>query len=131
MLIAFLTDRPRKRKKKNRPELRSYQTWAWKFPKKNSKKIQKIKTSFRKYFYLIRVNIGWEREKKNLVPNSVPTRPRLESYQKTTKKFKKLKNINLAIFLSKLGWDRPRKKKKIFVLNSIPTRLGLVNSKKK
>ena len=50
--------------------------------------------------------------------------------KKIAKKFKKLKNFILALFLSKPRLDRPRKKKKIFVSNSKPTRQGLENSKK-
>ena len=35
--------------------------------------------------------MGREREKKNLVPNSVPTRPRLENSKKNSKKIEKIK----------------------------------------
>ena len=56
-----------------------------------------------------------EKEKKKIVPNTVPTRPELEnSKKKIAKKFKKLKNIILALFIPKLGRDRLRKRKKIF-----------------
>ena len=73
--------------------------------------------------------IGQEREKKILVPNSVPTRSGLENSKKKAKKFKKLKNVIIpALFLSKPGWDRLRKREKIFVPNSIPTQPGQENS---
>ena len=48
--------------------------------------------------------IGREREKKILVPNSVHTRPSKEnSKKKLAKKFKKLKNFFLALFLARTG----------------------------
>ena len=48
--------------------------------------------------------MGQEREKKILVPNSVPTKPELDnSKKKIVKKFKKLKKLILALFLSKMG----------------------------
>ena len=54
-----------------------------KIQKKNGKKIEKIKkTSFRHYFLPKRDEIGREREKKNLLPNSVHTRPRQENSKK-------------------------------------------------
>ena len=57
--------------------------------------------------------MGQEREKKILLPNSVPTQPELKnSNKKKKKKFKKLKKLFLTLFLSKTGWDRPRKRKK-------------------
>ena len=35
------------------------------------------------------------------------SQPKLAHSQKIVKKLKKLKNIILALFLAKLGWDRP------------------------
>ena len=62
-----------------------------KIPKKKSKKIEKIKkTSFRHYFLPKRDEIGREREKKNLLPNSVHTRPRQENSEKNSKKIEKI-----------------------------------------
>ena len=62
-----------------------------KIPKKNSKKIEKIeKTSFRYYFLPKRDKIGREREKKNLLPNSVHARPRQENSEKNSKKIEKI-----------------------------------------
>ena len=53
--------------------------------------------------------------------------------KKIAKKFKKLKNIILSIFLSKPGDEicREREKKKILLPNSVPTGPGLENSQKK
>ena len=54
-----------------------------------------------------------EKEEKILFPNSVPTRPRLENSQKTSKEIQEIKkNIMPVVFLSKLGWDRLRKGEK-------------------
>ena len=53
--------------------------------------------------------MGQEREKKILVPNSVHTRPVQEKFRK---KFKKLKNLFPALFLANMGWDRLRKREK-------------------
>ena len=51
----------------------------------DSKKIQKIKkTAFRYYFLPKRDEIGREREKKHLVPNSVHTRPEQENSEKNS-----------------------------------------------
>ena len=83
----------------------------------------------RQYFHPNQDEIHREREKIILVPNAVPTRPGIENSKKIAKKFKKLENIIPALFLSKPGWDRPRKRKKNLVLNSVPTRPGLENSK--
>ena len=79
--------------------------------------------------------MGQEREKKILVPNSVPTRPGQEnSKKKIPKNFKnkkKMKKLIPALFLSKTGWGRPRKRKKNLIPNSVPTQPELGNSKKK
>ena len=58
--------------------------------------------------------MGQEREKKILVPNSVPTQPEPEISKKKVKKFKKLKKLISALFLSKTGWGRARKREKKF-----------------
>ena len=50
--------------------------------------------------------------------------------KKTVKKFKKFKNHFPALFLAKTGWDRPTKRKKILLLNSVQTRLLQENSEK-
>ena len=76
-----------------------------KIQKKNSKKIKKIKkTTFRRYFQPKRDEIGRERDKRILEPNSAHTRPGGANYKKKiAKKFKKLENNYSALFLSKLG----------------------------
>ena len=65
-----------------------------------------------------RDNRGREREKKFLVTNSVHTRPGQENFKKNSekiaKKFKKLKKLFPALFLAKIGLDRPRKREKNF-----------------
>ena len=49
--------------------------------------------------------MGQEKEKKILVPNSVPTKPELDNSKKKkiAKKVKKLKKLIPALFLSKTG----------------------------
>ena len=46
------------------------------------------------------------------------------------KKFKNLKPLFLELFLAKTGWDRPTKREKNFVPNSVPTRPEQENSEK-
>ena len=58
--------------------------------------------------------MGQEREKKILLPNSVPTRPGHENFEKNRKKIQKVKNLFPALFLAKTGWDGPRKREKNF-----------------
>ena len=77
--------------------------------------------------------IGREREKKNLSPE-------FRSYSTRARKFRKkipkeLKNLFPALFLSKTGYNRPRKikkkkKKKKFSPHSVHTRPEQENSKK-
>ena len=73
--------------------------------------------------------MGHERENKILLPNSVPTQPELEK----AKKFKKLKKLIPALFLSKTGWGRPRKREKKFSpeFRSFSTRARKFQKKKK
>ena len=71
--------------------------------KKIAKKLKKLKSLFQHYVYAKRVEGDREREKRNLVPNSVHTRPAQESSERNRKKFKKLKNPFLALFLAKTG----------------------------
>ena len=50
---------------------------------------------------------GWGRPRKRekKIPFwSVPTRPEIENSKRIAKKFKKLKNINMASFQTKTGW---------------------------
>ena len=57
-----------------------------------AKKLKKLKkkTSFRHYFLPKWDEIGREREKKILLPNSVHTRPRQENSEKNSKKIEKI-----------------------------------------
>ena len=68
---------------------------------KNSKN---LKTTFRRYFQAKRDEIGRERDKRIVDPNSTQTRPGGEnSKKKIAKKFYKLKNNFAALFLAKTG----------------------------
>ena len=63
-----------------------------KIQKKMAKKLKKLKkkSSFRHYFLPKWDEIGREREKKILLPNSVHTRPRQENSEKNSKKIEKI-----------------------------------------
>ena len=69
---------------------------------KKFKKIKK-KNSVWHYFQPKRDDIGWEREKKILVANSVHTRPGQENSEKNSKKFKQINKLYPALFLAKMG----------------------------
>ena len=57
--------------------------------------------------------IGRERDKRILDPNSAHTRPRgANSEKKIAKKFKKLENNFSALFFAKLGMRQAEKKRK-------------------
>ena len=58
--------------------------------------------------------MGQEREKKNLVPNSVPTQPERENSKKKSKKFQKIKKVNSGIISIQSGLRQPEKEKKNF-----------------
>ena len=62
-----------------------------------------------RYFEPNRDEIGREKEKKILVPNSVHTRTGEENSEKNSKKIKKTYS---DIISAKTGWDRPRKREK-------------------
>ena len=68
-----------------------------------------------------------EIEKKNLVLNSVHTRPEQE---KSEKNRKELKHLLLALFLANTICDRPKKRTKILVPNSVHIQPGQENSEK-
>ena len=76
-----------------------------KIPKKIYKKIKKKtkKTPFRHYFLPKRAEIGGEREKKNLDPNSVHTWPGQENSEKNRKKNQKIKKPISGIIFSHNG----------------------------
>ena len=86
-----------------------------KIQKKNGKKIEKTKkTSFRHYFLPKRDEIGWERGKKNLVPNSAHARPRKENSEKNSKKIQKIKKPLSGIIFNQNGMRKPEKEWKKF-----------------
>ena len=77
-----------------------------KIPKKNSKKIQKIKKQLSVVIFsqivMMQDGIGRERDKRILDPNSAHTRlGGANSEKKTAKKFKKLKNNFTTLFPAK------------------------------
>ena len=63
---------------------------AKKIPKKIVKKFKKFKTTLQHYFQPKRDEIGREREKKILLPNSVHARPREGNSEKNSKKIEKI-----------------------------------------
>ena len=71
-----------------------------------------------------------KKRKKNLVPNFVHTEPRQEILKNIAKKFKKLKNLFLALFLTKRHEIGREKEKKILVSNLVHTRPRQENSEK-
>ena len=83
--------------------------------KKNTRTIQKIK-KMKLWLLFEEKQIGKGREKekiKIIVPfRSVPTRHEIENSKKMAKKFKKLKNTNMASFQSNIGWGKAEKERK-------------------
>jgi len=119
-------ERGHEREKKNfSPEFRPYLTRARKLKKKISKKIQKIK---KHHFGIISIQTGMryaEKEKKKIVPNSVPTLPVQENSKKSSQKIKKT-SFRHYFYPNRVNIGREREKT-ILVPNSIPTRLGQEN----
>ena len=76
-----------------------------KIPKKIAKKLEKLKKPLSDINFSQNGmrQIDREREKKNLLPNSVHTRPRQENSKKIAKKLKKLKNLFPILFLATTG----------------------------
>ena len=102
-------DSQRKRKKKFIVPISYYPTRNRKF-QKNSKKIQKINKHH--YVFISNQNGSGEAEKewkKKLSFWSVPTQPGIENSKTIAKK---LKNIIMASFQAKTGWDSLWKRKK-------------------
>ena len=85
-----------------------------KIPKKIAKKFKKLKTSFWYNFQPKRVEIGREREKKILVPNSVHTRPGQENSQRNSKKIQKIKKLNSSFISIQKGLREAEKERKKF-----------------
>ena len=82
--------------------------------KKNRKKIKKIKKHH--YDFISSQNGSGEAEKerkKKLSIRSVPTQPGIENSKTIAKK---LKNIIMASFQAKTGWDRLRMREKKIVV---------------
>ena len=73
--------------------------------------------------------IGWEREKKILLPNSIHTRRRQENTKQIPKKLKIIKNSLSDIWRK---WDEIGRErgKKILLPYAVHTRLGKENPKK-
>ena len=72
-----------------------------------------------------------KKEKKILLPNSVPTRPGHENSEKNSKKIEKIKKSLSGIIFSQNGDEIGRKsKKKILVPNCVHTQPGQGNSEK-
>ena len=71
-----------------------------------------------------------ERKKIKLSFWSIQSRPGIGNSKKIGKKFKKLKNINMASFQAKTGWERLRMRENKFSFGSIPTQPGIGNVKK-
>ena len=76
--------------------------------------------------------IGREREKKILLPNSVHTRPRQENSEKNSKKIEKIKKTSFRhYFLPKRDEIGREREKKILLPNSVHARPRQENSEKK
>ena len=78
---------------------------------------------------------GWERDKKNFVPSSVPTQPRLKHSQKNSIKIQKLKKrhshfISSLIGLGQAEKEIKKKKKNRSEFHSYPTRARAFLKKK-
>ena len=104
-----------------------------KIPKKQCKKIQKIKkTTFRRYFQSKRDEIGRERDKRILDPNSVHTRPGGANYKKKQQKNSKNKRTTIWLYFQP-NWDETgrEREKRILDRNSAHTRHGGENSEKR
>ena len=121
-IIFSQFNRPRNGEKKFSPKFRSYSTRARKFRKKQQKISKLKKTSFRHCSQPKRDQVGREREKKFLVPNSVHTQSRKEYSEKKQQKNEKT---------SFRHYSQPKRDdigleigKKILVPNSIHTRPG-------
>ena len=58
--------------------------------------------------------MGQEREKKILVPNSIPTQPEIENSKKNRKKIQKTEKVNSGIISIQNGLREAEKEKKNF-----------------
>ena len=85
-----------------------------KFRKKQQKNSRNQKTSFRQYSQPKRDQIGREREKKILGPNSAYTGPREENSEKNSKKIHKILKTTFQHYFSQNGMGQAEKGRKIF-----------------
>ena len=85
-----------------------------KIPKKQQKNLKNKKTSFRHYFQPKWDVIGRERLKKNLVLNSVHTRPWQENSETNRKKNQKIKKLTSSKISIQKGLRDAEKEKKKF-----------------
>ena len=93
-----------------------------KISKNIAKKFKKLKNLFPAIFFAKR-QIGREREKRNLVPNFVQTRPGQENSEKNSKKIQKIKKPLSSIFFSQNGMRQTKRQRKT-ILYRIPFILG-------
>ena len=103
-----------KRRKKFQSRIQFILDHGKKIPKKQEKNSKNQKTSFRKYFQPKRDEIGWEREKKILGPNSVDSGPRKENSEKNSKKIQKIKKPLFGTIFSQNGTRQAEKRRKKF-----------------
>ena len=82
-----------------------------KIPKKIAKKFKTIKKPFPHYLQLKRDEIGREREKKNLGPNSIHAGHQQENSKKNRKKIQKKKKPLSSIIPSQNGMRQARKER--------------------
>ena len=68
--------------------------------------------------------------KKNLVANSVHTRPGQENSKQNSKQIQKIKKVNSGFISIQKGLREAEKEKKNLVSNSVHTRPGQENSEK-
>ena len=94
-----------------------------KIPEKIVKKLKKFKkTTFRHFFQPGWDEIGQEREKKILLPNSVQTRLGQENFEKNSKKIENIKKPLSNIIFSQNGMRQAEKERKKFY-SRIPFKL--------
>ena len=97
-----------------RPQFRSYSTRGRKFRKKNCKKIQKIKKQLSGVSFsqngIRQDEIGQERDKEMLNPNSAHTRPGGANYKKKQQKNSKNQRTTIRHYFYP-NWDYTRGRK--------------------
>ena len=91
-----------KERKKFQPRIPFILDQGKEISKNIAKKFKKLKNLFPALFFAKR-QIGREREKRNLVPNFVETRPGQENSEKYSKKIQKIKKSLSGIIFSQNG----------------------------